>query len=294
MLIPKGLCDEIEAMVRQFIWSSTNASKNIALVNWELICQTNAHSGLGVKALRDHNMSFIMKLGFKLVTDHSSLWVNVLWSKYGVQNRLLESLSMGRCSFLWRFLSKIWPLIRENLLWSVGNGRKINCWKDSWVPKVGPLSKKIVCTTNLDMDCPLSDMVTENGDWNLDFFRLWLSEDIIQKIVRIPPPQSNSGSDIIIWEETTSGAFTVKSTYNKLREDSWHIKEDVWKLPRKYIGPQRVKVFIWLILKHRLLTNVERIRRGLGSDTACGTCGHHYENILHVLRDCRTARKIWL
>ncbi|KAK5792497.1 hypothetical protein PVK06_033612 [Gossypium arboreum] len=26
----------------------------------------------------------------------------------------------------------------------------------------------------------------------------------------------------------------------------------------------------------------------------CGTCGHSYENILHVLRDCKMAREIWM
>ncbi|MFQ6621511.1 hypothetical protein Gotur_003154 [Gossypium turneri] len=44
------------------------------------------------------------------------------------------------------------------------------------------------------MDCSLSDMVTKNRDWNLDFFHLWLSKDIIQQIVGILPPQLNSGT----------------------------------------------------------------------------------------------------
>ncbi|MBA0585625.1 hypothetical protein Gorai_016393 [Gossypium raimondii] len=72
------------------------------------------------------------------------------------------------------------------------------------------------------MDCSLSDMVIKNGDWNLDFFCLWLSEDIIHQIVGVPPPQPNS--------------------------------------------------------------DVERIRTGLGSDTASGTCGHNYDSVIHVVK----------
>ncbi|KAA3465652.1 Retrovirus-related Pol polyprotein LINE-1 [Gossypium australe] len=83
MLIPKGLCDEIEALVKQFIWGSTSGNKKIALVSWDSICQPKSHDGIGIRTLRDHNTYFIMKLGFKLVTDYSSLWVNVIWSKYG-------------------------------------------------------------------------------------------------------------------------------------------------------------------------------------------------------------------
>ncbi|KAK5772179.1 hypothetical protein PVK06_048455 [Gossypium arboreum] len=179
VMIPKGLCDEIDVMIRQFIWGSTSDNKKITLVIWDSICQPKSHGGLGIRSLHDHNTSFVMKLRFKLVTDYSSLWVNVLRSKYVVQGGLPESLSRGQYSFLWRSLSNIWPLIHQNLLWSVGDRRNINCWKDSWVPNVGPLYKKIACNSSLDMDCSLSDMVTENAYWNLDFFLLWLAKDII-------------------------------------------------------------------------------------------------------------------
>ncbi|KAH1130409.1 hypothetical protein J1N35_001787 [Gossypium stocksii] len=198
MMIPKSLCDEIEGMIRQFIWGASNGNRKIALVSWDLLCQPKSNGGLGLRSLQNHNTSFMMKLGFKLLTDESSLWVKVLRSKYGVQKGIPESLSRGRCSFLCRSLSRIWPLLRENLLWSVGNGHNIRCWKDCWVPNVGPLYKKLVCGSSLDMDCALKDMVIKNGEWNLEFFRLWLPEEIIQVIVRILPPQLNSGMDRII------------------------------------------------------------------------------------------------
>ncbi|KAH1107081.1 hypothetical protein J1N35_010849 [Gossypium stocksii] len=53
--------------------------------------------------------------------------------------------------------------------------------------------------SNLDMDCMLSDMVTGNGEWNFDIFRLWLPEEIIRRIVGIPPHHSSAGVDRIIW-----------------------------------------------------------------------------------------------
>ncbi|MBA0843192.1 hypothetical protein Goarm_000403, partial [Gossypium armourianum] len=96
------------------------------------------------------------------------------------------------------------------------------------------------------MKYTLSDMTIENGDWNLEFIRFWVSE-----------------------EETT------------------------WKLSWKFKGPQRVRVFIWLSFKQRLLTNAERTKRGIGMGPACRICGHEYENMLHVLRYCNTARDIW-
>lgn len=70
--------------------------------------------------------------------------------------------------------------------------------RDLWVPNIGPLCKKIVPNSNLDMDCTRSDLVTENKDWNLDFFHLWLFKEIVQQIMGDPPPQANSSMDRII------------------------------------------------------------------------------------------------
>ncbi|MBA0682517.1 hypothetical protein Goari_024232 [Gossypium aridum] len=46
---------------------------------------------------------------------------------------------MGRCSFLWRSLSNVWPLASENFLWPVGDGKLINCWRDPWISNYGHL-----------------------------------------------------------------------------------------------------------------------------------------------------------
>ncbi|MBA0732732.1 hypothetical protein Gogos_016803, partial [Gossypium gossypioides] len=62
----------------------------------------------------------------------------------------------------------------------------------------------------------------------------------------------------------------------------------------KFQGPHRIRFFIWLALKQRLLRNAERGRRGFGSSSACGLCGHDYEDVLHILRNCNAARCIWV
>ncbi|KAH1090702.1 hypothetical protein J1N35_017959 [Gossypium stocksii] len=82
-------------------------------VRWDFIDATLQAAGDGIHAaIADGRWSSIRLCR----SDSSSLWVNVLRSKYGVPSGLPKSLSRGRCSFLWKSLLKIWPLIRENLL----------------------------------------------------------------------------------------------------------------------------------------------------------------------------------
>ncbi|MBA0557442.1 hypothetical protein Golob_014511 [Gossypium lobatum] len=69
--------------------------------------------------------------------------------------------------------------------------------------------------------------------------------------------------------------------------------EDYWKIVWKYPSPQRVRVFLWLVLKQKLLSNSERARRGISHSSSCSICGHDIEDLVHVLRDCPSAKDVW-
>ncbi|KAH1090779.1 hypothetical protein J1N35_018036 [Gossypium stocksii] len=240
------------------------------------------------------NDSFLMKIAFNLISQKDALWVRVLRSKYGWKNRLPDSIHRTNCSHIWSSLSKVWSLLRENLIWSIGDGSSIRSWTDAWIPEVGPLLPYAPVLSSHNLECSLRDWVLPDGTWNLDLVRLWLPEDIIARIVSIPPPHPGGGIDRIIWARSGSGSFSVRSTYWTLKESSWGPSDDAWKPIWKYQGPQRVCLFIWLTAKQRLLTNTELFRRGIGHSSVCSLCGHDSEYILHVLRDCQMAKEAWM
>ncbi|MBA0794197.1 hypothetical protein Gohar_018548 [Gossypium harknessii] len=117
------------------------------------------------------------------------------------------------------------------------------------------------------MDCPLSDMVIDDGSWNLELFRLWVFEEVINRIVGVLPPHPSSGPENIICNVLQLVPF-LKSAYGKLQEAT-------------------------LSLKESLHMNAERVRRGVSHGSACGLREHNFEEVLHVLRDYPAARDIW-
>ncbi|KAH1107254.1 hypothetical protein J1N35_011022 [Gossypium stocksii] len=108
-------------------------------------------------------MSFLMKIGFNLVSKNNDLWVCVLYLKYSWKEQLPEFITRSQCSHLWRSLSKIWSLLRKNLAWSIGDGTSIHHWKDSWVPAISHLLSQIPSFANLDLDCFVRELVNSNG-----------------------------------------------------------------------------------------------------------------------------------
>ncbi|MBA0778184.1 hypothetical protein Gotri_006078, partial [Gossypium trilobum] len=77
------------------------------------MCQPKAHGGLGFRQLKDHNIAFMVKLGFNIVSNANAIWIQVLRSKYRVSSGMSKELSRSRCSFLWRSISKV----RTELYW---------------------------------------------------------------------------------------------------------------------------------------------------------------------------------
>ncbi|KAH1082339.1 hypothetical protein J1N35_022100 [Gossypium stocksii] len=52
-------------------------------------------------------------------------------------------------------------------------------------------------------------------------------------------------------------------------------------------------MFIWLVLKHRLLTQVERLKRSLTNDDDYMICKAILEDTIHAIRDCKAAKEAW-
>ncbi|MBA0553723.1 hypothetical protein Golob_012874 [Gossypium lobatum] len=129
-----------------------------------------------------------------------------------------ESIARGRCLAVWRSLAKVWPLLCENLYWSVGIDNSVYYWKDPYVPNVKPLINRVPSQVNLMTNYLLCNMVNKDGMWNLDLFRVWLPKDIVKRVVSIPPPRPSARPDKINWFHTSTSSFLAKSFYRSVRE----------------------------------------------------------------------------
>ncbi|KAE8729876.1 diacylglycerol O-acyltransferase 2-like [Hibiscus syriacus] len=83
------------------------------------------------------------------------------------------------------------------------------------------------------------------------------------------------------------GRCRVKGAYHLIHRETWDQQDSRWELAWSFEGPQRIKNFIWLILRNRHLTNNERAKRDLTSAASCQLCGREEETDIHILRDCR-------
>ncbi|KAK9030111.1 hypothetical protein V6N11_031542 [Hibiscus sabdariffa] len=168
------------------------------------------------------------------------------------------------CTPLWSALSSVWDSFHENVCWLVGDGADVCILDDTWVPSLGPLRQWLRIPNHVADNLQFNDILLHNSQWDADHPRELLHHDVVSHVIGILPPALDDSHDVQpLWEAVDS---------------KW---SHFWSLP----VTDCIRLFLWLVLRERLMTNEERCHRGLTLEPLCLSCGCVRETILHVLRD---------
>ncbi|KAL4362824.1 hypothetical protein GQ457_04G010070 [Hibiscus cannabinus] len=158
------------------------------------------------------------------------------------------------------------------------------CTPSNGFPCFSPLAPRANLTFN--------DLLQNDRQWDVNRLSNLLLPKAVPFVIGIPPPNL-AICDAFAWTSTSSGIFSVASAYAHLLEPAWDVIDPKWSWIWSLAVTPRIRMFIWLILKRRLMKNEERARRGLSSDASCPCCGCVSESIAHILRDCPSTRALW-
>ncbi|CAN1798710.1 Putative ribonuclease H protein At1g65750 [Linum perenne] len=176
----------------------------------------------------------------------------------------------------------------------IRDGRETAFWTGRWLDSGTILIDYVrEVDDNIDLHTTVSEMVLPDGSWNVDYIRHYLEEDLVDEIVGMSPPTSEQGVDEWIWSREINGKFSIRTAYDIVYSTPNNQSNTDWNVVWKWAGPGCVQYFLWLVSHGKILTNVERKRRHLSVDELCPRCRVADESIIHVLRDCQFAGKVW-
>ncbi|CAN1818919.1 Putative ribonuclease H protein At1g65750, partial [Linum perenne] len=177
---------------------------------------------------------------------------------------------------------------------AIRDGTDTLFWTNNWVDSsLRLLDFANTADPDFDLNSTVASFVDSSGQWQFQKLDRLLSPEAVNVVAGMSPPQEDRGADDWIRGLEKSGLFTIKSAYSLICQTELIPSSNSWKGVWNWKGPSRIKYFLWLAAKDKLLTNEGRCRRGLSSDESCRWCATAAESILHVLRDCCFAKGTW-
>jgi hypothetical protein len=163
-LLPRALCKEINSHMRKFWWGHKENTHRVNWMSWKNMGLSKEAGGMGFRDFTLFNKALLAKQSWRLWHHPKSLVARIMKEKYYPGCSILEAEIGRRSSFAWRSIHRSCDVLKEGLIWRVGNRHSVQIWKDRWVPN--PSTFKIFSPpTLLDPDAKVCDLVDTNSKW---------------------------------------------------------------------------------------------------------------------------------
>ncbi|CAJ2644087.1 unnamed protein product [Trifolium pratense] len=181
--------------------------------------------------------------------------------------------------------------LQDGYQYRIGDGNS-SLWYSPWLLNE-PLCRKVNYVAIQDSHLRVRDIFINDG-WNLNILYTILPPDIIDLVINNHLTLDNGTTDCFIWNHGLNGVYSVASGYNWLRQQRGSAHNNAsWSWIWKLAAPEKIKFFIWCVCHHVIPTLSLLCRRNLAPYDIFPRCSISEETILHCMRDCNTAKRIW-
>lgn len=123
-----SILKKVESACGNFIWVGCINSKKICTVSWKNLCQPYSNGGLGLRSLIILNDVANLQFLGDMINKHDDIAIllrNCILIPHGFITHHIFST-------IWSIIKVEVPNLFLNSSWSLGSGRMIRFWKDSW------------------------------------------------------------------------------------------------------------------------------------------------------------------
>nr|TKW10040.1 hypothetical protein SEVIR_6G099700v2 [Setaria viridis] len=116
--LTKGMCDDVSMIIARYCSSQQDKINKIHWLGWEKLYK-----------IKEKGQAW------RLLATPDTLCGKVLKAKYFPNSDILHCLPRRGISYMWRSILRGAQLLKEGLIWRIGNGEKVKIWEDPWLPR---------------------------------------------------------------------------------------------------------------------------------------------------------------
>lgn len=292
-------------MIGRWRWSQNGKENKIHWLAWEKLTLPKKKGRLGFRDLHLFNIAMLARQAWRLLIKPDTLCGQVLKAKYFPEGNVLQAILKDEISYTWRSILKGVELLKDGIIWRVGNGESIKIWEDPWIPQ-GVTRRPITRRDGMLLRKVSELMDPATGLWDellvLDNFLEYNAHTILKLRV------NQDVEDQPAWHYDKKGMFSVKSAYKlavQQREEEngrnatgadvgsgeqasfkW---DKIWGME----VPNKVRMFTWRLVHNSLLVRRNLARRGVKEETICPMCSRLDEDCGYLFFKCKKVKECW-
>ena len=183
--LTKKICGNLSSISSNFWWAEANGKKNVHWIYWDKMCTRKREGGMGFRDPEAFNQAMLAKQAWRLFQEPNSLCVRVLKARYYVDGSVVNATCPSGGSYTFRSILHGRDLLRDGLIWRIGDNSKIKVHHDNWIPRKGSL--KPLGQSYINGITRVSDLFEANGyAWDVNKVQAMFSPDEAREIMQIP------------------------------------------------------------------------------------------------------------
>lgn len=276
--LTKKLCGNLSSISSKFWWGASTGERKVHWIAWDKMYERKANGGMGFRDPEAFNQALLAKQAWRLL--------RVLSARYYSYGNIMNATCPNGASFTYRSIIHGRNLLSEGTIWRIGNGTQIKVHHDNWISRAGCL--KPLGEIHLPGVLHVADLLdSSRAVWDRDKVESMFCEDESKEILQIPIG-GQGHEDVLAWNYTRNGVFTVRSAYHlrmQLNKDRAGQPEmSTVKNRRGWLAlwdsdaPGKAIIHCWRLIRNGLAVGAELKRRSIKQGVVCTACGREGGN----------------
>ena len=133
--LPRGLCENLNMMIRKFWRGSNNGQRKPHWMSWKEMTQPKAMGGLGFKDFELFNLALLTRQAWRVLVEDESLSAQILKAAYYPNCSLLDATLGPHPSHIWRAILDGRDVLAQGVIRRIGDGETTSVWDHNWIPR---------------------------------------------------------------------------------------------------------------------------------------------------------------